>query len=133
MISLNDNVIKCMGALVNHLKEFCLDKILKLSQENFQQFLKTDVMHLNGITINNLELFANQTNGSIHSSLWWVLDKTSTSFGRRLLKTWVGQPLTSAEKIKERQDAVEEIRDRMMVQGNHDDFFDKFDKLCKGK
>ena len=89
VIGLNDNVVKCMGALVKHLKEFCLDKILKLSEENMQQFLKGDVMHLNGITINNLELFTNQSNGSIQSSLWWVLDKTSTAFGKRLLKTWV--------------------------------------------
>uniref|UniRef100_A0AAY4C5S6 DNA mismatch repair protein MSH3 n=1 Tax=Denticeps clupeoides TaxID=299321 RepID=A0AAY4C5S6_9TELE len=50
-----------------------------------------------------------QTTGAVRGSLLWVLDHTQTPFGRRMMKKWVTQPLTSALEIQARQDAVAEI------------------------
>ncbi len=41
-------------------------------------------------------------------TLLWVLDKTSTSMGKRLLRSWIEQPLISSELINHRLNAVEE-------------------------
>uniref|UniRef100_A0A674P0D5 MutS homolog 3 (E. coli) n=1 Tax=Takifugu rubripes TaxID=31033 RepID=A0A674P0D5_TAKRU len=46
---------------------------------------------------------------SAKGSLLWVLDHTRTHFGRRLLRRWVGQPLTDSESVSQRLDAVQEI------------------------
>ena len=42
-------------------------------------------------------------------SLLWVLDKTRTAMGARLLRTWIEQPLISREEILKRQNAIEEL------------------------
>ena len=42
-------------------------------------------------------------------SLLWVLDKTKTAMGARLLRNWIEQPLIEKKKITARQDAVEEL------------------------
>nr|KAF6366675.1 hypothetical protein mPipKuh1_011841 [Pipistrellus kuhlii] len=42
-------------------------------------------------------------------SLFWVLDHTKTSFGRRKLKKWVTQPLLNLREINARLDAVSEV------------------------
>ncbi len=39
----------------------------------------------------------------------WVLDKTSTAMGKRLLRAWIEQPLVSAGAINRRLDGVEEL------------------------
>ena len=42
-------------------------------------------------------------------SLLWVLDKTKTAMGKRLIRTWLEQPLLSPAGITLRQNAVEEL------------------------
>ena len=42
-------------------------------------------------------------------TLLWVLDKTSTSMGGRLLRRWINDPLLDVEEIVKRQDSVEEL------------------------
>ena len=48
-------------------------------------------------------------------SLLWVLDKTKTAMGARMLRTWVEQPLVSKEEILKRYDAIEELSGHVMV------------------
>lgn len=57
----------------------------------------------------NLELTETMRNKEKRGSLLWVLDKTKTAMGKRLLKTWLEQPLLSPAKITLRQNAVEEL------------------------
>ncbi|TSM85999.1 DNA mismatch repair protein Msh3 [Bagarius yarrelli] len=73
--------------------------------------LSSDAEHmvLSATTLKNLEIFCNQTTGSVKGSLLWVLDHTRTPFGKRLLKKWVSQPLNSTSEILLRQEAVAEI------------------------
>jgi DNA mismatch repair protein MutS len=84
---------------------------------------KTDLSHLGTLRVNsggrhmeldiqtlkNLELAASSRTGEKRGSLLWVLDKTRTPMGRRLLRSWVLRPLVATAEIKRRQSAVNEL------------------------
>ena len=57
----------------------------------------------------NLELTETMRAGEKRGSLLWVLDKTKTAMGGRLLRSWLEKPLMSPAQIKKRQDAVQEL------------------------
>ena len=48
----------------------------------------------------------------------WVLDKTSTSMGGRHLRRWLNDPLIDVEEINQRLEAVEEIKDNVILRGD---------------
>ena len=58
-------------------------------------------------------------------TLLWVLDKTSTSMGGRLLRRWLNDPLLEVKDIQERLDAVKELKDNMMLRGEITDTLKK--------
>lgn len=67
-----------------------------------------------GLDINarrNLELTETLRNKEKKGSLLWVLDRTKTAMGKRLIKTWLEQPLLSPARITRRLNAVEELFD----------------------
>lgn len=64
----------------------------------------------------NLELTETLRSGERRGSLLWVLDRTGTSMGKRLLKGWLEQPLISPARIMERLDAVEQLCKKSAVQ-----------------
>ncbi|MDN5293926.1 MAG: mismatch repair protein MutS [Eubacteriales bacterium] len=66
-------------------------------------------MLLDAATRRNLELTRTMREGKSRGSLLWVLDRTSTAMGGRMLKSWVEQPLTDVNALNERLDAVEEL------------------------
>ena len=51
-------------------------------------------------------------------TLLWVLDKTSTSMGGRLLRRWLNDPLIDRKEINDRLDAVEELKDSIILRGD---------------
>ena len=66
-------------------------------------------MILDSSTRRNLELLETMREKQKRGSLLWVLDKTRTAMGARLLRTWIEQPLISREDILKRQNAIEEL------------------------
>lgn len=101
-------VICCLGPLIQYLKEFNLERVLR-SECTFQRLLsKSESMTLGAATLRNLEILRNQTDGAMKGSLLWVLDHTRTAFGRRLMRKWVSQPLMDPQSISDRLDAVQE-------------------------
>ena len=66
-------------------------------------------MLLDHNTRRNLELTESLRSRTRKGSLLWLLDKTSTAMGGRLLRTWIEQPMISRSRIEERLDAVEEL------------------------
>ena len=66
-------------------------------------------MVLDSSTRRNLELLETMREKQKRGSLLWVLDKTRTAMGARLLRTWIEQPLIHKEEILERQKAIEEL------------------------
>lgn len=67
------------------------------------------VMILGYTARNNLEISKTMRNGEKKGSLLWVLDHTKTSMGRRMLKSYVEQPLINPYRIIRRLDAVESM------------------------
>ena len=92
---------------------------------------KTDMSHLRTLrrntggaymeldlnTMRNLELIGSMRSGDKKGSLLWVLDKTKTPMGRRLIRSWVLRPLCLTAPIKRRQSAVAELVSATMARG----------------
>ena len=79
---------------------------------------KSEHMGLDLNTIRNLELVETMRTKSKKGSLLWVIDKTKTSMGKRLLRAWVERPLVDKNKIILRQDAVEELYKNIILRSD---------------
>ncbi|MBQ3195431.1 MAG: DNA mismatch repair protein MutS [Clostridia bacterium] len=75
------------------------------------RYYKSDAfMRLDAFTRRNLEISEAMRSGEKKGSLLWVLDKTHTGMGARLLKQWLDRPLISSRAICARLDGVEELK-----------------------
>ena len=77
----------------------------------------THYMSLDTSARRNLEITEKLRDKSKKGTLLWVLDKTSTSMGGRLLRRWLNDPLIDVEKINERLEAVKELKEDIMLRG----------------
>ena len=66
-------------------------------------------MHLDLNARRNLELLETMRSKEKRGSLLWVLDQTKTAMGKRLIRSWIEQPLLSPAQISKRLNAVEEL------------------------
>ena len=95
------------GALLDYLirtQKFDLSHI-----NHLDVFYGGRYMELDWTTRRNLELTESLRSGEKKGSLLWVLDRTKTPMGGRLLRAWVERPLLSAVAIRRRLSAVEEL------------------------
>lgn len=67
------------------------------------------IMELGYTARTNLEIMKTLRGDSKKGTLLWVIDRTKTAMGRRLLKSWLDKPLVSPYRIIQRLDAVEEL------------------------
>lgn len=104
-----ERVQRCLGALVAHLRDFGLTKVLDLAVHAVPFSNNASAMTLNGPTLRNLEIFRNATDANHKGSLFWVLNQTVTPFGGRHLREWVSRPLRDPAAIDRRLDAVQEL------------------------
>ncbi|CAE6439755.1 unnamed protein product [Rhizoctonia solani] len=102
------NVVIALAHLMKHLESFQLSEVF-LKTEFFMSFMNRSHMLVSGNSLHNLEIFRNQTDFTETGSLVWVLNKTKTKFGSRMLRSWIGRPLVDRKILQERVDAVEEI------------------------
>ena len=93
---------------------------------------KTNLDHINTIKIysitkymaldinarRNLELTEKMRDKSKKGTLLWVLDKTSTSMGGRLLRRWINDPLIDVKQINKRLDSVKELKNSLILRGD---------------
>ena len=102
-------VVQAAGALLLTLKKNQKTELPHVRTLEFSQssrFLELDLT-----ARRNLELTETMRAGEKRGSLLWVLDKTKTAMGGRLLRSWLEKPLMSPAQIKKRQDAVAELVD----------------------
>lgn len=71
-------------------------------------------MILDSSTMRNLEILETLREKEKRGSLLWVLDKTKTAMGARLLRSLLAEPLLSRDAILKRQTAVKELNDRFI-------------------
>ncbi len=100
------------GALVQYLEETQKSQLKHLT--HIKYYATEDYMLLDLSSRRNLELVETLREKERRGSLLWVLDKTKTAMGARLLRQYVEQPLISKEAIDRRLDCVEELVDNMM-------------------
>lgn len=101
--------MSAVGGLVSYLRFLKLERPL-LSQGNFEAYnpiQKNGTLVLDGQTLVNLELFSNSANGTSEGTLFNLLNKCVTPFGKRLFRQWVAHPLCDIQRINERLDAVD--------------------------
>ena len=99
--------IRCLGALFSYLRETQKTGMERINTINIHK--SSQYMGLDLNTIRNLELVETMRNKDKKGSLLWVLDKTRTSMGKRLLRSWVERPLMDCEEIHMRQEAISEL------------------------
>lgn len=112
------------------------DKLLSIASINaLKEYITstqmTDLSHINKVIIysvskymsldinarRNLEITEKLRDRSKKGTLLWVLDKTSTSMGGRLLRRWLNDPLIDEVEINKRLGAVEELKNDIMLRG----------------
>ncbi|HHD2753142.1 TPA: DNA mismatch repair protein MutS [Clostridium perfringens] len=105
--SLSLMVKKSSNALVKYILD--TQKISLTNINDIEVYSLVDFMTIDLSSRRNLELTENLREKSKKGSLLWVLDKTETSMGSRMLRRWIEEPLVNKEKINLRLNAVEEL------------------------
>lgn len=106
-----DLVMSSFGALLQYLRTLKIEREL-VTLGNFAWYdpiRKATSLVLDGQSLINLEIFANNFNGSTEGTLFAMLNRCITPFGKRLLRQWVCHPLADAKKINARLDAVDAL------------------------
>lgn len=100
-------IISAGGAMVQYLAETQMRSLDHIAQ--MQIYRSGDYMLLDAASRRNLELCETMRQKEKKGSLFWVLDRTKTAMGARLLRQYIEQPLTSRAAIESRLDAVGEL------------------------
>jgi DNA mismatch repair protein MutS len=95
----------CLLQYVQQTQRSALPHVRGLSTEN-----RDESLHMDAATRRNLELDTNLAGGAEHT-LTWVMDRTRTAMGSRMLRRWLNRPLRHAALLQARQDAVADFLD----------------------
>lgn len=124
--------VGCIGALVGYLEQTQKNALSHISK--IIKIRRSEFMGIDTATRFNLELTRPlKFDGSKSSTLLYVLDKTKTSMGGRLLRHWIEAPLQIEENINSRLDAVETlVKDIKMRESLREVLVDIYDieRLC---
>ena len=108
-----ENLIAASGALIEYLRETQKHALANIS--SVKVISQDKFMTLDGNAVRNLELVRNNSENKKYGSLLWVLDKTKTGMGARLLSRMVLSPLKDVEEINYRLNGVEELFNSAVV------------------
>ena len=108
--------VKSINALVEYLNETQMTSLEHINTITIYSLSKYMSLDINARR--NLEITEKMRDKTKKGTLLWVLDKTSTSMGGRLLRRWLNDPLLDVNEIQERLDAVKELKDNMMLRGD---------------
>ena len=130
------NVFSLVDSKGNEFKEIEKNLLAICSINALKEYIETtqmtDLSHINKIVIysvskymsldinarRNLEITEKLRDKSKKGTLLWVLDKTSTSMGGRLLRRWLNDPLIDENEINKRLGAVEELKNNIILRGD---------------
>jgi len=109
-------LVVCTGMLIRYIAETQKTDVSYLKKPSYYdngQYLEIDVN-----TRRSLELCKAMRTGDKRGTLLWVLDKTKTSMGSRLLAQFIEQPLLNVQEIERRQGAISELfEERILCDG----------------
>ena len=105
--------VLAVGALLEYLYNTQKSDITHITK--LTPYLTDSYMMIDLSSKRNLELVETLREKERRGSLLWVLDKTKTAMGSRLLRKWIEQPLLSKTNIEGRLDGVEELKNKPIV------------------
>lgn len=111
--------VNAVSAMLNYLEYAQKASIAYINSLNV--YTAAQYMELDAATRRNLEITETMRDKTKKGSLLWVLDRTNTAMGARLLKQWVEKPLINPIEINKRLYSVRELTDNMMLR----------DELCE--
>ena len=104
-----------LGVVIEYLYETGLSNTLSVNHVDF--YTEKQFMALDLTTLRNLEIVETMRLKAKKGSLLWVLDKTKTAMGKRLMRSWTEKPLMDINAINSRQNAVEELVNNALLRG----------------
>ena len=114
LTGLNSAVCAC-GALLSTLIRLQKNDCAHIRE--LQYYTSGRFMELDMDARRNLELTETMRSKEKKGTLLWVLDKTHTAMGGRMLRSWLEKPLLDPAEITRRHSAVEELVDNMIIRG----------------
>ena len=102
-------MVSSVGALLSYLKVTQITGYERIN--TFEVYNENQYMNLDYNTRRNLELTRTMMNKDKKGSLIWLLDKTKTAMGKRLLRYWLEHPLLNIGTILNRQSAITDLVD----------------------
>ena len=106
--------IVAAGSIMNYLQETQKANLLHIRK--IIPFNAGDYIRLDPSTKRNLEI-TQSLDGREDGTLFWVLDRTRTPMGGRLLKQWINHPLKKADAIRARLSSVQELAEKSDLRG----------------
>ncbi|HEU5257236.1 MAG TPA: DNA mismatch repair protein MutS, partial [Vicinamibacterales bacterium] len=110
--------IQAAGALVAYLRETQKADLAHVRAVTYKT--TAECLLVDPITLKHLEVLTG-SEGGLQGSLLNEIDRTVTSMGGRMLRSWLLRPLVSLERIRDRLDAVEELAFRATDRGRFRD------------
>lgn len=104
---LSDHLTIVCGAVIEYLKE--TQKCMLGNINSLKVVRSEKYMNIDSNSRRNLELTESMREHKRYGSLLWLIDKTKTSMGARLLRKEFDMPICDAKILNERLDAVEEL------------------------
>ncbi|MEG2455024.1 MAG: DNA mismatch repair protein MutS [Oscillospiraceae bacterium] len=102
-----ETATRAVGGLLSYLKETQKTDLSHIATLNF--YTETQFMELDYTARRNLELTETLRSKEKKGTLLWVLDKTKTPMGHRLIRSWIERPLLSVAQICRRQEGVSNL------------------------
>ncbi len=112
---IGSSISAAVGAVLDYLYETGVNGQISVNEVNIytdNQFMRLDIT-----AVRNLELCETMRSKAKKGSLLWVLDKTKTAMGKRLIRNWVLQPLINITAINSRLNAVDELVSNVILRG----------------
>lgn len=106
-------LVSAIGALLSYLKYTQKSGLERIN--HIELYQESQYMRLDYNTQRNLELTQTMLTKEKRGSLLWVIDKTKTAMGKRLIRSWLEHPLMNITSINNRQSAVEELVNDTML------------------
>lgn len=102
-----EEAVAALGCALNYLKSAHKSDLKNIKTVDF--YSDAQFMHLDYATRRNLELIETLRGRDKRGSLLWVIDKTKTPMGKRMIRSWLEQPLTGIAGITRRHNSVGEL------------------------
>ena len=99
--------VMASGSLLQYLLDTQMDLLNQIN--HIELYFISEYMIIDSSTKRNLELTETMRDKAKRGSLIWVLDKTKTAMGARLLKSFVDMPLLNIDEIEKRYDAIDSL------------------------